>query len=193
MAPKKNNQRQARLPVSRMPTYKFQLKQVVLESTIPWATVGWIDLKQDSAYHDFARRFSAYKVISAGIQVPPGSYVEAIIRETVDQKLNTRAELVTQQDVKIFGPLRRSPAVFMRKPGTAIPRNWVDMFPNVSTVIDSGLSVCICGQNDQTAGSVGIVCQIILNVLFKGPQTGQIVRANEGAQLHVFEEETTIL
>lgn len=175
-APVTRRPRRARRSIPRGPNsyinkaYKFLIKQDVTETTAKWPVPAWINFDETFSQHPVFKQFTSLKVLRVGIEVPPATYLEAIIREHIVSSLNTRRELRNQQDLRIFGPVRANNAYMWRRPGEGALRYWQD----VDSTVETGLHACICGKNDLVPDDQGILCSFLIELLVKGANTALV-------------------
>jgi hypothetical protein len=153
------------------PLSRLLFKVAITEAqAIPWS-VKWFPLRCQTSDHSQLANWTSFRVKRAGIEIPPRSYVEFIVREEAIPSLDSRGELVLQEDCQFHYAVTPGTKRYWYTPGEAIYRGWQD-----GLTINSGLYLALVGNNGLTPGADGILCNIVIDLELKGAITFTIGR-----------------
>lgn len=118
---------------------------------------------------DILSKYTSYKINRVGIGIMPGSYVEWHVRTTDQGKqilINTRAELLRQNDTELFYNVFGGMKVYWYKPIEAIQKTWQDI--EVGQACQSGLHLVYLGNNNLVTGTDGLLLFTIFDISLRG-------------------------
>lgn len=146
---------------AHLQVYRTQHRITIDEATFKIGTIHWVGLHYTSSR---AVLFSEYRVERVGIEIDPLSYAEWVVRPSADSSVDTRTELVNQQDCVKYHNLSGKPFIEWYRPTDAINRGWQD----VQNAVTTGLFLCLDGQNTLIEGPTGLIGTMVFDISWRG-------------------------